>query len=475
MASFCVACSSRVAWMRPLGAALVSALLAIHIADAQPVPAQNAPAQSVPAASLPAAAQVPADFPEVKLAREAFQRGDVEAARKALLTLVEQHAEFAPADVYMAYLFISAGRWAEADLSLDRAMTIAPDDPEAFLLLAETALREHRRSYAAIAFERAEGLLKKYDKNPQRLKVLNARLHAGSSTIAEARGQYDAAAEHLQAWMALSPKDPIPLGMLGRIRFLQKNYEQARACFRQLSEKSKDAPPAELALGRLYSDAGMTEEARKCMETAVKESGQDIRTRLAVAEWALTTGLADVAEENLREALTLDKTSVAAGLLAARLARQNGDLAKAESTLRDLVLREPNQVLLSNELARTLAATAEAEKWKSGLEYARRNFELQQRSDSDLALEVILTYALLLHRNGRGAEAEAALNLLPGGRTISSEDTYIVARIYAENGKRAAAAAAALRVALSGRSAFPGRKDAEVLLKKLQAETVEQR
>lgn len=443
---------------RPVAAPLVVAVLVL-LSTIDPAASQTIPASPAAPTAL--------EFPEVKQAGDAFQRGDVQAARNVLQSLVKQHPELAPADVYMSYLFLAAGRRAEAELSLDRAMVVAPDDPEAYLLLADLALRDRRRAYAAIAFERAEALLEKVDKNSHRLRVLSARLHAGSAAVAESREQYELAAKHLQQWMALSPKDPVPLGMLGRVRFLQKNYEEARDCFRQLLEKDKDAPPVELAMGRLYSDAGKFEEARKCMEAAIKAGGTDIRTRLTVADWALSAGLTDLAKENLRETLALDKTSVVAGVLSARLSRQNGNLSEAEAALRDLALRLPNSFLVTNELARTLAATAKQENWKSGLEYARRNFELHQRTGTDTALEAMMTYAWLLHRNGRNAEAEAALNLFPAGRTISPENTYFVASIYAETGKRDAAISA-LQVALSTQIFFPNRTDAEALLKKLR-------
>jgi len=445
----------------------VLAVASLVAAAALAVPGMTATAQLTPQqlVALSGGTYGP-EYQQVADAIAAFRQGKIEAARQTLLAVKKQHPELAPADVMLAQLQLSVGRTGDAERSLDRATRTEAADPEPFVILAEIALREGRRAYAGLGYTRGEELLKTYKANARRLRQLTLRVHAGLAAVDEWREQYDSAATHLQAWMDLDPKAALPVGSLGRVKFLNKQYQEARAAFAKLAALDKEAPPVEIAMGRLFWDNGLREEAQQSMEAAVKADPEDIRVRLTVAEWALTAGLLALAQQNVDAALALDKESVGARVLSARMARQAGDLPKAEKILSAAVLAAPTSFAATNELARTLAAMDDAAKHKSGLDYARQNHKALQGSKSAAGVEAMVTFGWLLLRNGRGAEAEAVLNALPTGSTISPENAYYAAKIYLERGKRQLAANA-LKAALQGDVAFPGRRDAETLLQSL--------
>jgi hypothetical protein len=80
-----------------------------------------------------------------------------------------------------------------------------------------------------------------------------------------------------------------------------------------------------------------------------------------------------------------------------------------------------------------------------------------------------MSYAWTLLQNGRAGEAEAALNALPSGSSLSHENAWYAAKIYFERGKREIALNA-LRAALNGEVAFPGKAEAIKLRDRLAAD-----
>ena len=410
------------------------------------------------------------EYADVDTAIEAFRRGEFAQSRGLLEAAAKKHPELAPADVMLAYLFMTANRRPEAEVALERALLLVPADPEAYIVLSDIAMREQHFGLADLGYQQARKLVKDYEANPKRAANMQIRIEAGQASIAESRAQFDKAKELLQAWIALEPKNPVPTGSLGRISFREKDYEGARKWFDKLHELDSSAPPADIAMGQLFSDAGMRDKALASMKAALDgPDGKDIRTQASVGEWALNGGMVELAQQTIAAALKTDKDSVVANVLTARLARQNGKFADAEAILNNLVLRSPNQFFATNELARTLAANADKKKQATGLQYAARNYQQLGKRQIPEAREAIMTYAWLLSVNGRTKEAAVILNSLPNGSTISAENSYYAAKIYATQGDRITAIGA-LKASLAPKIDFPGRTDAEALLMELSGE-----
>jgi hypothetical protein len=155
--------------------------------------------------------------------------------------------------------------------------------------------------------------------------------------------------------------------------------------------------------------------------------------------------------------------------MAARLARHAGDMQRAESLLSDHVLRSPNSFLVTDEYARTVGTSDDEKKRAAALQYAERNFQEQRKRGADVAVQAIVTYAWALFHNGQQAKAEAIVQTLPDGSSISSENGYFVAAIYAGRGKKDVAVAM-LKALLANERPFPGREEATRLLAALAAE-----
>jgi tetratricopeptide (TPR) repeat protein len=250
---------------------------------------------------------------------------------------------------------------------------------------------------------------------------------------------------------------------LARVFFKMKQYSEAEESLSAMAKMDENTPPVGIAMGRLYSDVGMDDEARKYMDSAIKSKGDDIRVRLTVAEWALGVGLIPFAKENVKAALQLEEDSLGGLVLAARIARVEGDLPEAENLLNRAVLQSPSSFAATNELSRVLAGSDDLKKKKTALQYARRNFQISQNKNTSSRAEAIITYAWILLQNDRAREAEAALNALPNGTSISHENAYLTAQVYAQRG-RWDVAANALQSAIASGIPFPGQDQARQML-----------
>jgi tetratricopeptide (TPR) repeat protein len=409
------------------------------------------------------------ELADVDKAIAVFYKGDAMAAREMLVAIRDRQPSLAPVDVLMSLLHLSVNRRADAEASLAEAIAKHRDDPEPYLILGDLSIRENRPIVAELAYDKARELLADYKTTPWRVKSLTMRTYAGLASLCESRSQFKQAADHLQAWLKLDPKNPLARGSLGRVRFRLGDVAGARAAFEELLRIDPHAPPADIAMGRLYTDEGKLDEARKSMEAALKSHGKDIRTQLTIGDWALTTGFVDLAQKCTDAVLAADKTSLGGQVLSARLARQAGKLDQAKAILTAAVLKYPNEFALTNELARVLAMSSSAEQHKTGFEYAKSAFFLHRDRSTAIGREAALTYAWLLMLNEKPAEAEAALHTLPDGSPVSSENAYIAAQVYAKRG-RPELALNALRAALNAPTPFPNRSMAEAMLKDLERE-----
>ena len=408
-----------------------------------------------------------AKYAQANQAIAVFRKGDAAGAREVLAELKEQHPEIAPPDVLLAMLHLAVKQRSQAEAALEQATLQYPEDAEAFVMLAEITLRERRPMVAELAYHRAQEKLKSVTSDAWRVKRLRIRAHAGLASLAESRKQYDQALSHLQAWLKLDEKNPVVFGSLGRVHFQRSDYAAARAAFKDLIRVEPEAPPVEIAMGRLFSDAGMKEEALQSMKTALKADGKDTRTLLTVAEWAISNGHLELARSNLEAVVKLDPDSVGAQVLSGRARRYEGDNRRAEEILTAAILKSPNEFAVSNELARVLAVSESEDQRKAGLAYAKRNHSRYRNPTTSAGREATMTYAWLLLKNDQAKQAEAVLLRLPDASAVSSENAYYAARIYNALGRKKLAAHA-LRAVLASGTHFPERKQAERLLKELE-------
>ena len=111
--------------------------------------------------------------------------------------------------------------------------------------------------------------------NPKRKARLLGRAHAGLAAVAEARGQWPLAQEHLAAWLKAEPASAAAHQRLGKALFHESKVKEAYQEFQAAAKADPTAGPAsaELSIADQYEQAGDQAGAAKMMAAAVKLAG----------------------------------------------------------------------------------------------------------------------------------------------------------------------------------------------------------
>lgn len=171
-------------------------------------------------------------------------------------------------------------------------------DPEAFVVFGESALRQRRVTDASLLFERANNLLAAFDANDTRKKLLSMRAFSGVAAVAEMRGQWDQVRKALQRLLAVDEENVNAQIRLARAMFNQGDAESdkdlvndAYKTFQKVHKQdpAKIARP-EINMARLYQQAGKGDNAQKLVNLAIERDPEGLATQLAAAQWAIDTG-----------------------------------------------------------------------------------------------------------------------------------------------------------------------------------------
>lgn len=400
-------------------------------------------------------------IPEVTDAIELFRRRDFNGALDLLKKAVEKNKDLPPAQVILAQFFAQANVPAGVRRSLEQAVALHPDDPEAYVILGDWDFRQGGITEAGLLFREAEGVLAKFQGSERRKAILEPRVQAGLAAVAEARGYWPTAQEHLEAWLKLDPKSAVAMQRLGRAKFEQKDAVGALEMLRKAKEADPTVLTPEARLAQFYEQFGDPTNAAKWMGHALKAAPEDLNTRLVATQWALETGKVDEAQTHAAEAMRLRPDSLEAMILRGVVALFKKDYANAELYFENVVRISPANFAAKNNLALALAEQDEPEKRRRGLEYAQDLVRQYQQSP-----DAVSTFGWVLYRNGQVEQADRVLENLARTGTVGADTAYYIARVAAERGRKEEATRL-LRAVLDTKRPFSKQADARLLLEQL--------
>ncbi|HBT77660.1 MAG TPA: hypothetical protein DEB39_12235 [Planctomycetaceae bacterium] len=210
---------------------------------------------------------------------EAARKGDIEAASRCFRDAMEDSPGTAPAGLQAAAAFsrepYGPGRFGKVRFWIEKTAVDYPDDPEAFLLLAEIAAKEGRLIEAQLLLKHAESLIeKKSDEktgNPAdaekearagtkengdvsgRFRTLRGRARILHVTIAESQKNWSEAVKLLETIIADWPEHTDLLLRLGRDQFKGGEREKGIETLRKSFQAKEDA--GSIGKGTTHSDA----------------------------------------------------------------------------------------------------------------------------------------------------------------------------------------------------------------------------
>jgi tetratricopeptide (TPR) repeat protein len=351
----------------------------------------------------------------------ALGQGRLDGARSALRAALVEDPDSIYLRLRLARLLEEQGEITAALLLVRAAVSLAPRDPQALLLLAE--LVAPRQPDEALVLARRAGAARPQDPRPA---LLEARLQA-------ARG--DAAAEQAAYRRVLRHRPDHLEGLLGLSRARARAGDRGGAAelARRATRAQPVVPGAHLEWARLLLALGRPAEAEQVLEEALEATGDDpdvvvelfrlrrlrnrpdrvadLLTLLArhetpaavtlLAQLRDTQGEEDQARALVRRARDLDPRDPTAVLLDARLGYRRGGLAPVRALVAGLPEDREAQAAAQALLAELLEAEGQTEAAERLLRQARRD-----RPNDHNIMESL---AFHLARTGRLGEAESEL------------------------------------------------------------------
>jgi len=416
----------------------------------------------IPAVDAGTPAGAGAQPQEVTDAIGRFNARDFEGALLRLREAVKKNADLPPAQVIMAQLYARANIPALARNALEQAVLEEPADPEAYMFIADRAVRERRATEAEMVYQKAESLLLKFNKSAKRKGILQAGVCSGLAQVNEARDNWAEAKKQLETWLKIDPTSVAAMQRLAQCLVRQKDLTGALAELRKAAKADPQMLNSEALLARLCEQAGDHENAKKYMALALTAAPKDPKTCLSAAQWAFETGQLELAQAQAAAAMKLDEKSLEAKLLRSLIALFQKDYGTAERYFEEAHLQSPDNFLASNNLALALAEQNDEAKKRRALAYAEANAR-QFPNSADAAS----TYGWVLYQLGRLEDADRALRAALSGGSSSPDTAYYLARVDVDR-NQPSEAKLLLENALKSTGPFSMRPEAKALLERLR-------
>lgn len=411
-------------------------------------------------------------FPEIGQAIRDFQQNNFQGARAALVEAAEGNDQLAPADVMMAQLYGSINQINALRSSLEGAVRLHPEDPEAFIVFGDVARSQGRVTEADLAYKQAVSLCEGYSNNDFRKSRMQARAYGGAAIVAESRQDWETAKQNLTKWSEFSPNEAAPLLRLGQVEYrLGEGSKEAREAaynaYRQAYELDSQITRPEINMARLFHQDDNRRNAEHMLELAVERSDHDLKTQLEAGQLYIAMNAVDSAKTCTEKARSIDENSFDAMLLQGLVARYDEDYLSAESAFRDAHSVAPTNVTVMIQLALSLVEQADDQRKQSqALDWARLASGVSSDLKQAQAREALTTLGWVLDRLGRTNEAGQAIQRAVSGGRLGAESTFFAAKILNDGG-RSEVARQLLQQVIDGNTPFPYRQDAEALLDRI--------
>lgn len=271
--------------------------------------------------------------------------GDEAAARTVLARALTTAPQSVPAQLLQARLEFQSGQLAQAQRRIDAVLAAQPKTAEAWILLAEVALRDGHQDQALSLYQRA-------------LKVRPDLLAAHEALITQhiAKRDAPAARQQVQALRKVLPRHPKTWLLDAQVAYLSGDLRQANDQYQSLLKLAPDDPLLLQSAGAVALRMGSAEQAERLLGRALQRGpdqapGQAQPARLLLAQAQLQLGQNERALATLEPLLGADPPVPQAVLAAAQAHLLKGDAAAADALFRRVAQLKPEDPQLRTALA----------------------------------------------------------------------------------------------------------------------------
>lgn len=358
-----------------------------------------------------------------------LRRGHLEESRSHFRSALEGEPDNVPALRGMATLGLRSGDNTEAVMFVERALAVAPEDPNLHYTaaLAFERLGESERAQEHLAVSRRGEARRPAIEAPPEILALRGRgaraaLAAGTQLLQQ--GRYEEAILALSEAADGDPGSADAHNSLGAALEQGGRPEEARFRYEQAVALEPDLAVARVNLGVLLGRLGDLDGAVGHLEAAVRLDPGRADAHVALGVALESSGRAAEAAAAFRNAVARDPAMARARLRLGALLGEAGQLEEALAHLREATTLAPESGEAHHYLSVALLRLGDV---TTALEHERRAITLATSAgNADLLGTARYTLGLLLRETGEMAEA---LENLEAARVEFPENTDLLAEL----------------------------------------------
>lgn len=269
-----------------------------------------------------------------------FEQGRLERAMPPLLRSFELDSSNLDVRMKLGLVYFSMGKLEEAQTEAVFVMERRPQDDEAPILLAETAVTPK-------AIEEARQRLQKTAQTTGE----KAPLLVALGNLSFRQRDFKAAETAFKRAQALDPKSSAPYSALGNLYWMQNNLQEAEQAFQAAAERAPARSPKRLKYAQFKIQKGDMEAGKRLLEEIIQKAPDYLPASATLAEIAFREKKYDDCDILLKRILARDSMNYDASLLSGRLRLVKGETAKAVSEFEGMLFRYPRAAYVRYQLA----------------------------------------------------------------------------------------------------------------------------
>ena len=427
--------------------------------------ANTATAKDVKAADPAADTNNPEIQAELEKAVAAFNASKFADAADILKALYSKFPELVPPRIILAQWFAQSNLGNAVRASLEQGTEEVPNDPEAFLLLAEISLKQGALTATEALLQIASTKLNAYTVNPARKTNMIRSFYRVTSDLNEARQRWTQMEASIDRQIEVEGRTAELLRKKGVALFQQKKEDDARKMCVEADRLDVQADqkglPADAIMSQLYLLRGDRDNARKFLDAALQAQPNSKEVLVLSIQMKINDDKLEEAKPLAQKLLADDTSSPSAKRLCATVALYLEDYPTAEKLFEELLLASPLETQHANGLALALCEQDSPEKLRRALAYASDNVQKDQNNS-----EYLGTLGWILYKANQLEQSAYVLKQSAASGQINAATAYYLARLAVKTGK-IEEAKQLLNAALQGTNPFAKRRDAVRLLQEL--------
>ena len=402
-------------------------------------------------------------------AKERFDAGDIAKAAQLIGLASDLDTSLEPPGTMMAKWAAMSGNPQQVRAMLDNAVIAHPDDPEAYILLADIASMDKRRTEATLLLARGQEVLEKYNKNRSRKLKIEKAMWSNLAGIYEMNMNYDSAIACLEKLEKLeTANDDIAQilkrnGLIRMIRDKAGDKDESQRLFQKSFQlQPKQLPPEAIIAQNELRKGDPDLKAESMFKQAVDKYPDNSELAGYMANYYLEKGQFDDSKKFLDQLTVQNPNSAELAKVQGLIAMQTGKISDAETNFRKALSTQPNDAFLRNAFVFVLLEQSDNKaKLDEATKLAEENLIKFPSQDGAMNL------AWAFHLTGKNDPAERLLTQVLSRGQLGSNAAVYAASMLIDKGNKDAAKEL-LKTVLETKAPFIKRADAEKLLADLE-------